>query len=70
MEGFIRVYVLCGVCNLPETDLEIQADPDVKGKKACALCLRCRACGKKTTVDPDHKLNNVIARRLTSTAVK
>lgn len=72
LESFIQVYVLCGVCKNPETVLELP-DPDVKGKKdkkACGLCLRCTACGRKTTVDPEHKLNNVIARRLTSTAVE
>ena len=43
LQEFMRLYVLCGTCSNPETII-------VKGK------LKCRACGAKTILDPNHKM--------------
>ncbi|KAK0553024.1 eukaryotic translation initiation factor 5 [Tilletia horrida] len=48
LDGFIDKFVLCGDCKNPETDLKILKNGDI---------LRdCKACGKRTGVDMNHKL--------------
>lgn len=53
LDGFIDRFVLCGACKNPETDLKIR-DGDI---------LRdCKACGKRTSLDPRHKLTTFISK--------
>ncbi|WFC93458.1 eukaryotic translation initiation factor 5 [Malassezia brasiliensis] len=53
LDGFIDRFVLCGACKNPETDLKIR-DGDI---------LRdCKACGKRTPLDPRHKLTTYISK--------
>lgn len=51
LEDFIRRYVLCPKCKLPETDLK------VKAKKIEA---RCKACGHRGPSDNIHKVATYI----------
>jgi len=45
---FIDLYVLCPICNLPETDLSLSHTKNsVKHK--------CSACGAKTAINSDNK---------------
>lgn len=45
---FLKIYVLCPDCDLPETKLFIQKDKD----KPKGLTHNCNACGKKSLVKP------------------
>lgn len=48
LQNFIKMFVLCGNCNLPETDLKIKKNGDIKQA--------CNACGAETMCDMQHKL--------------
>ena len=45
---FLKIYVLCPICDLPETILFIQKDKD----KPKGLSHNCNACGKNSLVKP------------------
>jgi translation initiation factor 5 len=53
LEKFISIFVLCGKCRLPETDLEVKP-------KSEKITMRCHACGAKTPVDTRHVLCSYI----------
>lgn len=48
LQKFIEMYVLCGNCQLPETDLKIRKNGNI--------VQQCNACGAETAVDMTHKL--------------
>ncbi|ODV95380.1 hypothetical protein PACTADRAFT_42018 [Pachysolen tannophilus NRRL Y-2460] len=54
LDGFINKFVLCGACKNPETAIIINKDD--------TLTRNCKACGKKTLIDPRHKLNQFILK--------
>jgi len=47
LDVFIEKFVLCGVCRLPETVINI---------KGTRMFLNCRACGQINECDPNNKL--------------
>ena len=55
LDGFIRNFVLCRVCDNPETKLIVSATKRV-------VLLYCLACGFKTNVDACQKLTNFILK--------
>ncbi len=48
LQEFIKLFVLCGNCKLPETDLKLKKNGDIKQA--------CNACGAETMCDMTHKL--------------
>lgn len=48
LQVFIKMFVLCGNCQLPETDLKL--------KKNGNILQVCNACGSETHCDTTHKL--------------
>lgn len=48
LKKFIEMFVLCGKCNLPETDLKL--------KKNGNITQACNACGEEGLCDMTHKL--------------
>lgn len=48
LQVFINMFVLCGKCKLPETDLKV--------KKNGVIKQLCNACGAETDCDMTHKL--------------
>ena len=54
---FIETFVLCPVCNLPETILSINVKKETVKHK-------CNACGVKTLIDNKHKLTKFILKNL------
>ncbi|KAJ1678448.1 eukaryotic translation initiation factor 5, partial [Spiromyces aspiralis] len=53
LDGFIDKFVLCGACKNPETKL-IVTKRDIQRK--------CGACGKRTPVNPAHRLTTYIIK--------
>lgn len=53
LQLFIKMFVLCGNCNLPETDLKLKKNGDIKQV--------CNACGAETMCDMTHKLCTFIS---------
>lgn len=53
--GFIKKFVLCEKCGLPETDLKVS-------KKSDTINALCRACGNAGVVDPREKLAGFIVK--------
>lgn len=54
LDGFINKFVLCASCKNPETEIIINKDE--------TLDRDCKACGKRTAIDPRHKLATFIAK--------
>jgi len=52
LEKFVKMYVLCENCNLPETTLKVTKSNSIKQS--------CLACGHSFQVDMMHKLTNYI----------
>lgn len=48
LQNFIKMFVLCAQCKLPETDLKLKKNGDIKQE--------CNACGAETMCDMSHKL--------------
>lgn len=55
LDRFIEKYILCTKCGLPETDMYL---------KHGSVKSRCRACGKRASVDNVHKVGSFIAKHL------
>ncbi|WFD42821.1 eukaryotic translation initiation factor 5 [Malassezia psittaci] len=53
LDSFIDRFVLCGACKNPETDLKIRDGNILRD---------CKACGKRTALDPRHKLTTYISK--------
>lgn len=53
LQLFIKMFVLCENCNLPETDLKLKKNGDIKQI--------CNACGSETICDMTHKLCTFIS---------
>lgn len=53
LSRFVRLFVLCSNCDLPETDLAVDRKGIIKQV--------CKACGHSGTVDMTHKLCTYIA---------
>lgn len=62
LDGFINRFVLCGACKNPETEILIGKDD--------SLTRDCKACGKRTTIDPRHKLATFILKNPPLNATK
>jgi len=53
LQKFIKMFVLCRSCNLPETDLKVNV-------KSHSIKAKCTACGNVEVVDLTHKLCSYI----------
>lgn len=59
---YVKYYVLCPKCDLPETKLFIQKDKDKKKNLPIGLCHNCDACGKISPVKSFDKAYDFIEK--------
>lgn len=55
LDGFIKKFVLCPVCENPETVYKVNAKKGIIGSS-------CKACGHRFTLDMTHKLTTFILK--------